>query len=159
MCGVISKPIHKETLYNTIRSILANGDLEIESTSTASDDVAVDMQTLKSLIDGLSTQQIINIVTQVSIDLDKLRRDAVMFANDGDSSELGRSCHAVKGLASSFGALSLADLARKIETSARTGDAEVAFATTLKSLDPTTDAALAVYKNYVASYSSTHNEH
>jgi signal transduction histidine kinase/CheY-like chemotaxis protein/HPt (histidine-containing phosphotransfer) domain-containing protein len=158
MCDVISKPIHKETLYKAIQAVLQGNELKIKETATSSSDTAVDIKTLKSLTGGLSTQQIVNIVTQVSVDLDKLRRDAVMFASNGDSFELGRSCHAVKGLASSFGAQALAELAQTIEASARSGDAEVAFATTLKSLDPTTDAAIAVYKNYLVSYSSTLNE-
>jgi len=158
MCDVISKPIHKETLYKTIRTVLQGKDSKIEEMATSASDTAVNIKTLKGLTGGLSDQQIVNIVTQVSTDLDKLRRDAVMFAYDADTSGLGRSCHAVKGLAASFGAQALAELAQTIEASARSGDAEVAFATTLKSFDPTTDAALAVYKNYLASYPSTLNE-
>lgn len=158
MCDVISKPIHKETLYKAIQAVLQNKELKITETAASSGDTAVDIKALKSLTGGLSTQQVLDIVTQVSVDLDKLRRDAVMFASNGDSSELGRSCHAVKGLASSFGAQALAELAQTIEASARSGDAEAAFATTLKSFDPTTDAALAVYKNYLANYSSTLND-
>jgi signal transduction histidine kinase/DNA-binding response OmpR family regulator len=158
MCNVISKPIHKETVYETIHAVLQGNDATIVEMATSSCDTAVDINTLKILIDGLSTQQVVNIVGQVSVDLDKLRRDAIMFTYDGDSSELGRSCHAVKGLASSFGALALSDLAQTIEASARNGDAEVAFATTLKDLDRTTDAALAMYENYLASYASTLNE-
>ena len=87
-----------------------------------------------------------NRAEQISADLAKYREDAITDAKTGNLLSLARSCHAIKGLAASFGSQNLAELASRIEESARYGDSDLAFAVTLDRLDSVTDAALKAYR-------------
>ena len=78
--------------------------------------------------------------------LDKYRQEAMADAKAGNLLSLARSCHAIKGLAASFGSQDLAELASQIEEYARYGDSELAFAVTLDKLDAATDVAVEAYK-------------
>jgi len=116
----------------------------MESTSSAADP-AINVDVLENIMAKFSEEQKSRVIGQVSDDLKKHRRNAIRTAKSGDAIELGRSCHAIKGLASSFGGKTLAELASQIELFVRSGDNERAFATTFDRLDSTTDAALAVF--------------
>lgn len=82
------------------------------------------------------------VLEQYSADLDTYRKTAIAEAQRGDADGLARSCHALKGLAGSFGSQDLAQLAYQIEDSARYGDTAIAFAVTLDRLDAAIDEAL-----------------
>jgi HPt (histidine-containing phosphotransfer) domain-containing protein len=95
---------------------------------------------------------------QVSDDLDSSRNSALARARDGDLAGLGRSCHAIKGLAASFGGEALAELARQIEEFVIRDDGERAIATTLDELGPATDAVLTALEGY-AGFSAAVPDH
>lgn len=147
MNEVICKPVQKETLYRTVKSALqgefSGGRDDMQEDGTG----AVSLERLQALASGLTDEQFLKVVDQVSADLDKYRRTAIADAKGGNVVSLARSCHAVKGLAASFGSENLARLASRIEESARNGDSAMAFAVTLASLDSMTDDALKAYKD------------
>ena len=145
MSRVVNKPVHRELLYGAVKWALhSSEDEETESTSSAADP-AINVDVLENMMAKFSEEQKSRVIGQVSDDLKKHRRNAIRTAKSGDAIELGRSCHAIKGLASSFGGKTLAELASQIELFVRSGDNERAFATTFDRLDSTTDAALAVF--------------
>jgi HPt (histidine-containing phosphotransfer) domain-containing protein len=120
-------------------------------------DSQLNHETLGALIKGFSKEQATQVFNQVSDDLDGSRNSAITLARDGDLAGLGRSCHAIKGLAASFGGEALADLARQIEEFVFSDDGERAIATTLDQLGPATDAvltALAAYTDFSAAKSN-----
>jgi CheY-like chemotaxis protein/HPt (histidine-containing phosphotransfer) domain-containing protein len=154
MCAVISKPVQRDALYAAIEQVLQGDRFQATGSGADAELPGGSIETLNNLTRGFSDQQIIEIVTQVSSDLDKFRNDAIRNANDGNFLELGRACHAIRGLASSFGSRTLAELAFTIEEYARSDDGEMAFATTLSSLNSATDSALAAFRNHVDSYTA-----
>ena len=83
--------------------------------------------------------------------------DAISEAKNGDVNKLARSCHAVKGLAASFGSHELASLASSIEDSALEGDFELAVAITIDRLNLTTDKTLKALEKYLANPSHLSN--
>lgn len=151
MNRVISKPIQQEALYDEIRSVLSAGEPSRKPETTAKRQSTINQQTLGALIKGFSDEQVSQVFKQVLDDLDEHRSRAIASARDGNLSELSRSCHAIKGLAASFGGDALAELARQIEVFVLSEDGERAFATTLDSLAPATDSVLAGIKAYADS--------
>ena len=142
MNSVISKPVQQGTLYNEVHAALL-GNLEPESpTAVNLQDDVLNHSTIAALTKGFSEEQANLVFEQVASDLDTQRQRAIASAGKGDSEELGRACHAIKGLAASFGGEALADLAYEVETFVAEEDSEKAFAVSLDRLDPATDAVL-----------------
>jgi PAS domain S-box-containing protein len=148
MNSVVCKPIQRKVLYDEIVSVLSSGAPTAKPPTTAEGQSNVNERTLGALIKGFSKEQINQVFEQVSDDLDEHRRRAIASARDDDLAELGRSCHAIKGLAASFGGEGLAELARQIEVFVLSEDGERAFATTLDFLGPATDSVLAAIDDY-----------
>jgi signal transduction histidine kinase/DNA-binding NarL/FixJ family response regulator len=148
---VLSKPIRQETLYTEIESALCLGGPTSRKQTPEKIRSELNYETLGALISGFSEEQASTVFEQVSDDLDKSRYSAIAHARDGDLANLGRSCHAIKGLAASFGGEVLTDLAGQIEEFVMCDDGERAIATTLDHLGPATDdvlTALAGYSGY-----------
>jgi signal transduction histidine kinase/CheY-like chemotaxis protein len=150
MNEVVCKPVVREDLYEAVKKSLSGADAQKSSTKEGKKKAAVDWGVLRALTAGLSDAQIRKVVQQVSDDLDKYRRNAISEAKNGDTTRLSRSCHALKGLAASFGSQELAGLAASIEDSAREGDFELAVANTIDRLDPTTNETLKALDKYLA---------
>lgn len=155
---VISKPIQQSKLYEEIKSVLYSGKSASSDHEGDTDNSDMNYETLGALIRGFSKEQASKVFAQVSDDLDVSRNSAVAQARDGDLAGLRRSCHAIKGLAASFGGETLADLARQIEEAVASDDGERAIATTLNSLGPATDAVLTALADY-AGYSEAGSDH
>ena len=149
MNEVVCKPVVRENLYEAVKKSLSFADPQKSSTKEGKK-AAVDLGVLSALTAGLSDTQIRKVVRQVSDDLNKYRRDAISEAKNGDTTRLARSCHALKGLAASFGSQELAGLAASIEDSAREGDFELAVASTIDRLDLTTNETLKALDKYLA---------
>lgn len=147
MDKVITKPIRQGLLYEEIRSIL-KAEARPDEKPLPISGFEVDFGVLDKLTKGFSAEQSDRIFEQVSHDLDERRKQAIANAKAGNLAELSRACHAIKGLAGSFGGKALADLAGKIEGCAVTDDAERAFATTLDQLGRATDTVLDGLKRY-----------
>ena len=148
---VISKPIRQSILYDEIRSVLSPIQATVETRTPKKTSSDLNSETLEALIRGFSQEQVSQVFDQVSDDLDKGRNNAIARARDGDFAGLGRSCHAIKGLAASFGGEALADLAGKIEESVICEDSERAIAETLDKLGPATDAVLDALAEFAGS--------
>jgi signal transduction histidine kinase/DNA-binding response OmpR family regulator len=149
MNKVISKPVRKETLYMAAKTALQGDFAQAGKTQSSDIDSALSLDVLKSLISGLSHAQILQVIEQTSIDLKNYRHEAIADAKAGNLLSLARSCHAIKGLAASFGSHDLAKLASQIEEYARYGDSELAFAVTLGKLDAATDVAVEAYQQFL----------
>ena len=136
---VLSKPLQRETLHDAIQSFLA------QEASVASRDDAdpipagLDKEALEASIKGLSDDQVQRVIGQVRDDLSLHRENAISFAKDGRLKDLGRACHAIKGLAASFGGSALALTARKIEALVKSDDSEKAFTMTINRVGTATD--------------------
>ena len=146
MNEVISKPVRKDALYKVASSALQGSFKQMRGEAVPDDDPTLSIGVLQKLTSGLSRKQVLKVMEQISTDLDKYRKNAIADVKAGNLLSLARSCHAIKGLAASFGNQNLADLASQIEESARYGDSELAFAVTLDRLGLVTDAALVAYK-------------
>ena len=94
-------------------------------------------------------------VQQVTDDLNKYRRAAKTEAKEGNINGLTRACHAIKGLAASFGGKRLAGLAGSIEDSAQKEDFELAVANTMDQLDHLTDETVRALSEYLANPESS----
>jgi PAS domain S-box-containing protein len=158
MDGVISKPIQRNQLYEAIKSALVAGTPADTGSKDQTDNSHVNFEALDALIKGFSKEQVDQVFNQVSQDLDGSRHSAIAYARDGDLASLGRSCHAIKGLAASFGGEALADLARRIEEFVVVDDGERAVATTLDQLGPATDAVLTALAAYTG-FSGVESNH
>ncbi len=153
MNRVITKPIRQDILYKEIKSILDPDKSTDRGEAREKESAGLNYDTLGALIRGFTKEQAFTVFEQVSDDLDKSRHSAIAHARDGDLASLGRSCHAIKGLAASFGGEALTDLAGQIEEFVFADDGERAIATTLDHLGPATDdvlTALAGYAGYAA---------
>lgn len=148
MNRIVSKPVQQEVLYEEVKAVLSSGSTTEKPESVTSRPGAVDLKVVDALIKGFSEEQVGQVFAQVADDLDVHRRDAITNASKGHIAELGRSCHAIKGVAASFGGTKLADLAQQIEVHVKGDDAERAFAMTLDHLDSETDAVLAALDDY-----------
>jgi len=151
---VISKPIQRDVLYKEIKSVLCSGEPTGKMEAQGQHGSDLNYETLGALIRGFSKEQTSQVFDQVSEDLDRSRTSAIAHARDGDLAALGRSCHAIKGLAASFGGEALADVARQIEEFTICDDGERAIATTLNQLGPATDAVLAAMASYADMYAA-----
>jgi CheY-like chemotaxis protein/HPt (histidine-containing phosphotransfer) domain-containing protein len=158
MNSVISKPIRQETLHKEIESVLCSGNPSSHKQAPEKIRSGLNYETLGALIRGFSREQTVTVFEQVSDDLDKSRHSAIAHARDGDLASLGRSCHAIKGLAASFGGEALTDLAGRIEEFVICDDGERAIATTLDHLGPATDDVLTALAGY-AGYSGAEPGH
>jgi two-component system sensor histidine kinase TorS len=155
---VISKPIQRDVLYGEIKTVLSSGRSTSNKQAATESSSDLNYQTLSALIKGFSEDQASRVFGQVSDDLDKSRNSAIASARDGDLAGLGRSCHAIKGLAASFGGEALANLARQIEEFIICDDGERAIATALDHLGPATDAVLTALEGY-AGFSAAVPDH
>lgn len=155
---VISKPILRGELYKEIKSVLCSGKSASDGQVAEKSSSDLNYQTLGAVIKGFSEEQASQVFDQVSDDLDSSRNSALARARDGDLAGLGRSCHAIKGLAASFGGEALAELARQIEEFVIRDDGERAIATTLDELGPATDAVLTALEGY-AGFSAAVPDH
>jgi PAS domain S-box-containing protein len=150
MNRIVSKPIQRDLLYAEIESVLRSTAAQEQPRPVEKTSCAVDTKVVDALIKGFSDEQVSRVFLQLVDDLEVHRTAAVRNAKKGFAPELGRACHAIKGLAASFGGNELAELAQRIETYARNDDRENAFALTLDNLDTLTDAmleALDIYAN------------
>jgi signal transduction histidine kinase/DNA-binding NarL/FixJ family response regulator len=150
MNEVVCKPVRREHLYEAARNAVDGRNSTESGEDTTKKTSAINLDVLRALISGLSDEQVRKVMQQVSDDLDKYRDQAIADAKSGNIIKLSRSCHAIKGLAASFGSQDLASLASSIEGAAREGDFELAVANTLDRLDFTTDETLNALKNYQA---------
>jgi len=155
---IVSKPVEQEALYEKVKSVLSSGSTTDRPRPVTSRRGAVDLKVVDALIRGFSEEQVGQVFSQVAADLDAHRREAITNARKGYIAELGRSCHAIKGVAASFGGKELADLAQQIEVHVKGDDAERAFAMTLDRLDSETDAVLAVLDNYANQRQARNND-
>jgi signal transduction histidine kinase/DNA-binding response OmpR family regulator len=149
MDEVVSKPVIREDLYKAVRDVLLAADARAGGLGEKND-AAVDLNVLQALTVGLSGEQVRTVVQQVTDDLKKYRRDAKTEAKRGNINGLARSCHAIKGLAASFGGKRLAELASLIEDSAQKEDFELAVANTMDRLDHLTDETVRELGEYLA---------
>jgi CheY-like chemotaxis protein len=157
MNEVVCKPVVRENLYEAVRTALSITDTQGSNTEDGKKTETVNLTVLQALTSGLTDEQIRKVVQQVADDLDKYRRDAISEAKNGNITKLADCCHAVKGLAASFGSQELASLASSIENSVREGDSELAVANTLDRLDPTTEETLKALEQYLAKLTSLSN--
>ena len=148
MDDVVCKPVVREDLYAAVRDVL-RATRALPAEAPKKNEAAVDLGVLQALTVGLSGEQISMVVQQVTNDLKKYRRDAKMEAKNGNITGLARSCHAIKGLAASFGGKELADLAASIEDAAQKEDFELAVANTMDRLDDLTDATVKALGEYL----------
>jgi PAS domain S-box-containing protein len=158
MNSIVRKPIEQEVLHEAVMSVLSPDTPELESRLVTNRRDAVDSKAIDALIKGFSEKQIEQVFSQVADDLDVHRREAIMNAKKGYIAELGRSCHAIKGVAASFGGRGLADLAQQIEGCVKGDDGEQAFAITLDHLDSETDAVLAALDAYASQRQAQKND-
>lgn len=100
------------------------------------------LEMLQTLAQGLTHEQFRTIIKQFSTDVEHYRKLAIADAVNGNAVGLARSCHAMKGLAASFGGQHLAQLASEIEDLARHADTAIAFAMTLDRMDSAVNAVL-----------------
>jgi HPt (histidine-containing phosphotransfer) domain-containing protein len=108
----------------------------------------LDAAVLAEMTAGLSAAQVDELLARVVEDIDVHAGRALDCVRAGDAEGLARSCHALKGLAGSFGSSELLQVARRIEQHCRAGDVEAAMAAALGELDRTcrvTRAALGAY--------------
>ena len=157
MNEVVCKPIVREHFYKAVKQALDVTAARESRKEKVENAAAVNSAVLSALTSGLTDEQIRKVVQQASDDLHKYRLDAISEAKTGDVNKLARSCHAVKGLAASFGSHELASLASSIEDSARDGDFELAIANTIDRLDLTTDKTLKALEKYLANPSQLSN--
>jgi signal transduction histidine kinase/DNA-binding response OmpR family regulator len=157
MNEVVCKPVVRENLYEAVRTALSITDTQGSNTEDGKKTETVNLTVLQALTSGLTDEQIRKVEQQVADDLDKYRRDAISEAKNGNITKLADCCHAVKGLAASFGSQELASLASSIENSVREGDSELAVANTLDRLDPTTEETLKALEQYLAKLTSLSN--
>jgi two-component system sensor histidine kinase TorS len=158
MNSIVSKPVEQEVLYKEVKSVLSSGSKTETPGPVKSRPGAVDLKVVDALIKGFSEEQVGQVFAQVADDLDVHRRKAITNARKGHIAELGRSCHAIKGVAASFGGSELADLAQQIEVHVKSDDAERAFAMTLDHLDSETDAVLAALDDYANKQQAKKND-
>lgn len=157
MNEVVCKPIVRENLYEAVKKALSVTETQEINKEEGENTAAVNSAVLRELTSGLTDEQFRKVVQQVSDDLHKYRMDAISEAKNGDVNKLARSCHAVKGLAASFGSHELASLASSIEDSALEGDFELAVAITIDRLNLTTDKTLKALEKYLANPSHLSN--
>ena len=158
MNSIVSKPVEQGVLYREVKSALSSGSKTETPGPVKSRPGAVDLKVVDALIKGFSEEQVGQVFVQVADDLDVHRREAITNARKGYIAELGRSCHAIKGVAASFGGRGLADLAQQIEVCVKGDDGEQAFAITLDHLDSETDAVLAALDDYARQQQAQKND-
>ncbi len=151
MNEVLSKPLRREILHETIQNVLAAAECLGAHENVAQLPPGLDDQTLRASIKGLSSEQVQEVFGQVCEDLEQHRGNAIAFAKQGRVEDLGRSCHAIKGLAASFGGLALAAVAREIENFVKTNDNERAIAMTLDRVADATGELLVSLQSYAKS--------
>jgi CheY-like chemotaxis protein len=145
---VLNKPLQRATLYDTLVAALAPTAGSADGSRGPASTQGLDATVLAEMTEGLSAAQVDELLARVVEDIGVHARRALDCVRAGDAEGLARSCHALKGLAGSFGSSELLQLARRIEQHCRAGDVEAAMAAALGELDRTcrvTRAALGTY--------------
>jgi PAS domain S-box-containing protein len=156
MNAVSTKPLIREHLYGELQRALAGtvqvgGEPELPSKNRC-----LDVEVLHRLTQGFTDEQVVGVVRQAIADIEQHRTCAVSSAEAGDVANLSRSCHALKGLAATFGSPDLAETAGAIEQHARDGDGEAAVAQALSLLDKTAERAVRAFDEYVSARDIRH---
>jgi len=148
MNAVVSKPIQRDILYADIKAALGSDEITKNDPTVKKSRRDMNFETLQALTKGFSEEQAERVFEQVSNDLDERCRIAIESAECGNLEELGRSCHAIKGLAASFGGEVLAELAGRVEGLVNDGASDQAVATALEGFGPATDKVLLALADY-----------
>jgi CheY-like chemotaxis protein len=149
MSIVLSKPINRDTLYDTVRASLS-GKLQpaAQAPADAEGRELLDRAVLREMTASFSDEQVAKLLDRLVIDIETHATAAAEHARQGDVDGLSQSCHALKGLAASFGSRTLADVARRIEQQCRERDAEAAMAMALSDLDAVCAGSLDALRQY-----------
>ena len=134
--------VQNEAPYGIVKSMLRRISAKVVMMSEENSTGGMNLETLRALALGLAPEQFLKIIEQFSADLDKYRKQAIAHAESGNAVSLARVCHAMKGLAASFGGQHLARLSSQIEDLARDGDTAIAFSMTLDRMDSAVNEAL-----------------
>jgi len=112
MDEIIHKPIHRGELHGAIRRALAGGQNEpLEEPAHE----VLDLESLRALTSGFGAEQVTALLERVVIDLQAQGEALLRSASSGDLEELKKHCHAVKGMALSFGCNMVGELATNAE--------------------------------------------
>jgi PAS domain S-box-containing protein len=156
MNAVSTKPLDRQQLYGELQRALTGAAQVGGAPELASKNECLDVEALHRLTRGFTDEQVVGVVRQAIADIEQHRSCAVSSAEAGDVANLSRSCHALKGLASTFGSPELAETARAIEQHARDGDGEAAVAQALSLLDEKAERALEAFGEYVSARDVRH---
>ena len=147
---VLNKPLQRAALHDALVSALAPHRAQPALAVPKSPDASeLDTRVLVEMTEGLSAPQLGELLGRVVEDIGTHAATALACVRSGDAEGLARSCHALKGLASSFGNRELTAVARRIERHCREGNAEAAMAAALGDLHRVCRAAQAALGNYV----------
>jgi signal transduction histidine kinase/DNA-binding response OmpR family regulator len=147
MNQVISKPLRREELYEAMnREFGGNATNEQHD----SEDTTLDLESLQALTKGLAQDQVATLLNRLIDDLETHGQALLRSADLDDADGFKRHCHALKGVAQSFGCISVGELAMSAESLCEEQNAPAAASLVRARLKKELDGAVDAIARHIA---------